>query len=54
MVGELVVGELVVGELVVGGLVAYSAAFRLQMWLIGVWQIMQPCCKQGEFLRQVL
>ena len=41
-------------ELVVGELVVSSAAFRLQTWLVGAQQMMQPCCKQGEFLRQVL
>ena len=40
--------------LVVGELVASSVAFRLHMWLVSVQQIMQPCCKQREFLRQVL
>ena len=41
-------------ELVVGELVVSSAAFRSQTWLVGAQQIMQPCSKQGEFLRQVL
>ena len=38
----------VVIELVVGELVASSVAFRLHMWLVGVQQIMQPCCKQRK------
>ena len=41
---------MLVVELVVGELVASSAGFRSWTWLVGMRQIMQPCCKQGEFL----
>ena len=51
LVGELVLVELVL-ELI--ELVAFSLTFRSRTWLVGMPQVMQPCWKQGEFLRQVL
>ena len=63
LVGELVLVELVLVELVLAlvelvmeliEIVASSSTFRLRSWLVGVRQVMQPCWKQGEFLRQVL
>ena len=34
-------------------LLPFKATFRLRMGVIGVQQIIHPCCKQGEFLVQV-
>ena len=41
-----------VGE-VKGTLLPVKATFRLRMWVVGVQQIIHPCCKQGKFLVQV-
>ena len=53
---RLLVGELVLVELGLAlvKLVASSLKFRLRTRLVGMRQVMQPCWKQGEFLRQVL